>query len=180
LAQVYSALERMLQHQEPYPAVVLDRHWNIVRANRAAPKLFSLFIDPAAQPNPLNLLRTMFSEGGMRPYLANWDVVSRELVQRVFREAVGGVPDNETMVLLRELQAFPLVAELTESPMSQSLPVHPIVFRKADLVLSFFSMIISVGSPLDITAQELRIEAMFPADAATEAFAQSHFRSEPG
>lgn len=178
LAHVHSALERVLQHQEPYPAVVLDRHWNVVRANRAAPKLFSLFIDPAAQPQPLNLLRTMFSAGGMRPCIANWDVVSRELVQRVFREAVGSVPDDETMALLRELQAFPLVAQLTDSPMSQSLPVHPIVFRKRDLELSFFSMIISVGSPLDITAQELRIEAMFPTDAVTEAFAQANFRSD--
>jgi hypothetical protein len=56
------------------------------------------------------------------------------------------------------------------------LPFHPVVFRKDALRLSFFSMVTTVGSPLDVTAQELRIEAFFPSDAATEAFAQEHLR----
>jgi transcriptional regulator with XRE-family HTH domain len=177
LAQVQSALSRVLEHQEPYPAVVLDRQWNIVQTNLAAPKLFSLFIDLEQVPQPRNLLRTMFNPVAMRPWIANWDVVGVELVQRVFREAVGGIPDERTMVLLRELQAYPLSAATDVMPMNRALPFHPVIFKKGALELSFFSMITSVGAPLDITAQELRIEAMFPANAVTEAYAQKHFNS---
>ena len=62
--------------------------------------------------------------------------------------------------------------------MGRALPFHPVNFKKGALELSFFSMIISVGAPLDITAQELRIEAFFPANAVTEAFAQHKLRGE--
>jgi transcriptional regulator with XRE-family HTH domain len=177
LTQLWSALRRLLDHQEPYPAVVLDRQWNVVQTNRAAPRLFGHFIDPQLIPQPPNLLRTMFNPAGMRPWIANWDEVSSGLVQRVFREAVGGIPDERTMALLRELQAYPPAAPAEPLTMGRALPFHPVNFKKGALELSFFSMITSVGAPLDITAQELRIEAFFPADAVTEAFAQHNLRS---
>jgi hypothetical protein len=104
--------------------------------------------------------------------------VAKGLVQRVFREAVGGIPDERTMALLHELQAYPPAAPTEALTMGRALPFHPVNFKKGALELSFFSMIISVGAPLDITAQELRIEAFFPANAVTEAFAQHNLRSE--
>jgi transcriptional regulator with XRE-family HTH domain len=180
LTQLRSTLSRLLEHQEPYPAVVLDRQWNLVHTNRAAPRLFAHFIDLDLVPEPRNLLRTMFNPAGMRPWIANWDVVANELVQRVFREAVGGVPDDRTMALLRELQAYPAAAPPEALTMGRALPFHPVNFKKGSLELSFFSMITSVGAPLDITAQELRIEAFFPADAVTEAFAREHLHSNDG
>jgi transcriptional regulator with XRE-family HTH domain len=178
MGQVRSALARLLEHQEPYPAVVLDRQWNIVQTNRSAPKLFGLFIDLEAQPKPRNLLRTMFDAKGMRPFIANWDVVSRMLVQRVFREAVGGVPDARTISLLHELAANPAASVDLGSASAFALPFHPVRFSKGDLDLSFFSMITTVGAPIDVTAQELRIEAFFPADRETEAFARQHLVPE--
>jgi transcriptional regulator with XRE-family HTH domain len=177
LAQVRRALSRLLEHQEPYPAVVLDRQWNVVQTNRAAPTLFSHFIEPA--PGPRNLLRTMFDPAGMRPWIANWDVVAQTLVRRVFREAVGGVPDRQVLSLLEELTQYP------GSPMPRravgiaELPFFPVEFSKDDLRLSFFSMVTTVGAPLDITAQELRIEAFFPADDNTERFAREHLATSP-
>jgi transcriptional regulator with XRE-family HTH domain len=180
LTQLRSALSRLLDHQEPYPAVVLDRQWNLVQTNRAAPRLFAHFIDLDLVPQPRNLLRTMFNPAGLRPWIANWDVVANQLVHRVFREAVGGIPDDRTMALLRELQAYPPTAPNEALTMGRALPFHPVNFKKDALELSFFSMIASVGAPLDITAQELRIEAFFPADAVTEAFAQKHLRSDDG
>jgi transcriptional regulator with XRE-family HTH domain len=172
MGQVRAALARLLTHQEPYPAVVLDRQWNVLQANRSAPKLFNLFIDLDALPQPRNLLRTMFDAAGMRPFVANWDVVSRTLVQRVFREAVGGIPDARAIALLRELAPHPMASFDAASPAGGPLPFHPVMFSKGDLHLSFFSMITTVGAPVDVTAQELRIEAFFPADAVTEAFAR--------
>lgn len=174
LRQLRKALARLLELQEPYPAVLLDRQWNVVETNRAAPRLFSRFIDLAAIPEPRNLLRTMFRPDGMRPWIENWDEVALSLAQRVFREAVAGVPDQRTLELLAELRGPS--APAADPGAGSRLPFHPVVFRKDGLRLSFFSMVTTVGSPLDVTAQELRIEAFFPSDAATEAFAQEHLR----
>lgn len=174
LTQVRRALTRLLEHQEPYPAVVLDRQWNVLETNRAAPKLFGLFIDLAAIPEPRNLLRTMFDPAGLRPWVANWDVVAQTLIQRVFREAVGGVPDGRVLALLEELQAFPGSPAPEPLTSAGELPFHPVQFQKDALRLSFFSMLTTVGAPLDITAQELRIEAFFPADEETERYAREY------
>ncbi len=178
LTRLRSALSRLLDHQEPYPAVVLDRQWNVVQTNRAAPRLFAHFIDRELMLQPPNLLRTMFNPAGMRPWIANWDEVASGLVQRVFREAVGGIPDERTMALLYELQAYPPTAPNAVLTMGRALPFHPVNFKKGALELSFFSMVTTVGAPLDITAQELRIEAFFPADEVTETFAQDILRSD--
>ena len=93
-------------------------------------------------------------------------------MRRVYREAVGGVPDARVLALLEELRAFP------DSPRPElgggELPFHPVEFRKDELHLRFFSMVTTVGAPRDVTAQELRIEGLFPADEATERFAREH------
>ncbi|HKS07656.1 MAG TPA: helix-turn-helix transcriptional regulator [Gemmatimonadaceae bacterium] len=175
LTQVRRALARLLEHQEPYPAVVLDRQWNIVQTNRAAPKLFSHFIE--LSPGPVNLLKTMFDPARMRPWVANWDVVAQTLMRRVYREAVGGVPDARTLALLDELQRIP-GSPAPSAASTSELPFFPVEFRKGALRLSFFSMVTTVGAPLDITAQELRIEAFFPADDETERFAREHLRTD--
>jgi len=171
MGQLRVALTRLLTLQEPYPAVLLDRQWNVLETNRSAPKLFSLFVDLSAIPQPRNLLRTMF--GRLRPWVENWDEVAESLSQRVFREAVAGVPDQRALELLSELSGAEAQRGLGTG---NRLPFHPVVFQKDSLRLSFFSMVTTVGSPLDVTAQELRIEAFFPTDAATEAFAQEHLR----
>jgi transcriptional regulator with XRE-family HTH domain len=177
LIQVRRALSRLLEHQEPYPAVVLDREWNVLETNRAAPRLFSRFVDLEALPEPRNLLRTIFDPAGLRPWIANWDVVAGTLVQRVFREAVAGVPDPRVLSLLEALRAYPgsPVPSLLDAT---GLPFHPVQFRKGTLNLSFFSMVTTVGAPHDITAQELRIEAFFPTDDVTERFAHDHLAGE--
>jgi len=175
MLQVQHALGRLLAHQEPYPAVVLDRQWNVVQTNRAAPRLFGHFIDLSQLPEPRNLLRTIFDPAGMRPWVANWDEVARTLVQRVFREAVSGVPDSRTLALLDELSELGGVPAWRGAGVGEaSLPFHPLRLEKGGDRLSFFSMVITVGAPTDVTAQELRVEALFPADEVTERFAREH------
>jgi hypothetical protein len=178
MVQVRRALERLLRHQEPYPAVVLDRQWNIVQTNQAGPRLFGLFIDLGALAEPRNLLRSIFDPAVLRPWIANWEDVAASLIDRVFREAVAGVPDQGVLGLLEELRGFGGVPPLQPRAASGSLPFLPVQFRKDQLVLSFFSMLTTVGAPTDITAQELRIEAFFPADDATEVFAREHLASD--
>jgi transcriptional regulator with XRE-family HTH domain len=163
MAIVARAIDRMLQQHEPHPAIVLDRSWNVVRTNEAAPRFFGSFVDLETRPKPRNLLDLMFDPAGMRPFVEEWEKVAAGLVQRVRREAVGQVLDAELQNLLKRLREYPRVAELKPSLMPQS-PVLPITFRRDNERFSYFSLITTVGTPQCITAQELRVKCMFPTD----------------
>ena len=90
--QVRAALGRMLAAHEPFPAVVMDRHWNVVTANSAADAFFGWLLGEREAGEPANVIRLMFDPGGLRPFVANWEAAAEALTQRVHREAVGGVP----------------------------------------------------------------------------------------
>ena len=168
---VTGALERMLRQHEPFPAVVMDRAWNVVMANEAAPCFFGRFIDMEARPKPRNLLHLMFDPAGMRPFIANWEATAKSLFERVYRESVGRVVDDRTRALIRALLAYPDVRADWKTPESAaSLPMVPLGFIRDGRVLNYFSMIATVGTPQTIAAQELRLECMFPADEETEAY----------
>jgi transcriptional regulator with XRE-family HTH domain len=162
-AIVTRAIDRMLRQHEPHPALVLDRHWNVVRTNQAAPRFFGAFVDLEMRPKPRNLLDLMFDPAGMRPFVEEWEKVAAGLLQRVRREAVGQVLDVELQKMLKQLQEYPGVAELKPLLEPQS-PVLPITFRRGKRRFSYFSLITTVGTPQCITAQELRVECMFPTD----------------
>jgi transcriptional regulator with XRE-family HTH domain len=170
---VIRALERLIRQHEPYPAIVLDRHWNVLMTNDAAPRFFNRFIDMAARKGPRNMLHLIFDPLGMRPFVDDWDNVSRSLLQRVYRESVGHVIDDNTRRLLDELLAYPDVPRdwrAHHAPSaSPTMPVIPLGFVSEGVVLRYFSLVTSVGTPQTIAAQELRLECMFPADDATEA-----------
>jgi transcriptional regulator with XRE-family HTH domain len=180
MQSVTGALERMLRQHEPFPAVVMDRYWDVLMTNEAAPRFFNCFIDMAARKTPRNLLHLMFDPNGMRPFIANWEAVAKSLFQRVYRESVGRVIDDRTRALLAALLAYPDVKTEWKNPVELSaMPVIPIGFVRGDQVLSYFSMVTTVGTPQTIAAQELRIECMFPADAATEAHHRKMMGSSP-
>ena len=169
MQSISRALERVLRQHEPFPAVVMDRYWNVTIANDAAPRFFNCFVNMAARKPPRNLLHLMFDPKGMRPYIANWEEVAAGFFQRVYREAVGGVIDEKTKELLATLQTYPNVKPAWKNPnFLRPLPFIPISFMKKGEMLNFFSMITTVGAPLSITAQELRIECLFPADEESE------------
>jgi hypothetical protein len=164
MAQVSRALDRMLEHHEPHPAVVMDRHWDIVRSNRAADTLFTWLLD--GETHPPNVVRLMF--GPLRPHVANWEQAGEALVQRVHREALGGVPDLITRRLLDEVLALPGIPDAWRTPDFATTPLRllPVIFAKDGRELSYFSMVTTVGTPQDITLQELRVESFFPIDPA--------------
>jgi transcriptional regulator with XRE-family HTH domain len=164
MAIVTQAIDRMLEQHEPHPAIVLDRYWNVIRTNQAAPQFFSSFIDLQARPKPRNLLDLMFDPAGMRPFIEEWETVAGGLLQRVRREAVGQVVDVGVAKLLERLREYPGVAQL-KPPLTPQSPVLPIVFRRGSERFSYFSLITTVGTPQCITAQELRVECMFPMHA---------------
>jgi transcriptional regulator with XRE-family HTH domain len=173
MRSVSRALERVLRHHEPYPAIVMDRYWNVFMRNAAAPRFFNAFFDLDARPEPRNMLHLMFDPAAMRPFLVNWEEASRSLIRRIHREAVGRTLDDRTRDLLAALLAYPdvdprLRITYAEDP-EPALPMVPLSFAKEGQVLRYFSMVTTVGTPETIATQELRIESMFPADEATEA-----------
>jgi transcriptional regulator with XRE-family HTH domain len=170
MQSVTKALERILRQHEPFPAVVMDRYWNVLMTNEAAPRFFDCFTNMAARKGPRNLLHLVFDPDGMRPFVANWEEVAKSLFQRVYRESVGRVIDERTKELMAALLAYPDVKSEWKNPIALStMPVIPIGFVKDGQVMNYFSMVTTVGTPQTIAAQELRIECMFPADEATEA-----------
>ncbi|MGF6967626.1 transcriptional regulator with XRE-family HTH domain [Paraburkholderia sp. WC7.3g] len=171
---VVRALERVVRQHEPYPALVMDRDWNVLMTNDAAPRFFNCFIDMAAREGPRNMLHLMFDPRGMRPFVADWEEVARSLLQRVYRESVGRVVGDNTKRLLDELLAYPDVprdwkTHHGSSTTHATMPMIPLGFVSGGAVLRYFSMVTTVGAPQNVAAQELRIECMFPADDATEA-----------
>jgi len=172
-AQVRAALERMLRAHEPYPAVVMDRHWDILDTNTAASTFFGWLLGDQPPGAPANVIRLMFDPAGLRPFVRNWDAAADALIQRVHREAVGGFPDPETIALLDEVLALPGVPPEWRVPDLHTvpLPVVPVEFEKAGLTLSYFSTVTTLGTPQDAMLQEIRIESFFPADEATVAHA---------
>jgi|RhiMethySRZTD1v2_1073278.scaffolds.fasta_scaffold06066_6 transcriptional regulator with XRE-family HTH domain len=174
------ALELILGHQEPHPAVVMNRHWDIVSANRAAQRFFALLLADSdlAENERGNVVRLMFDPRGLRPHVSNWESVAEGLIQRVHREAVGGLLDSASNQLIKEVLAYPDVPQRWRTPdLGVPLaPFIPVAFQKGELAMRYFSTVTTLGTPQDITLQELRVECFFPADAETERRADLHFR----
>jgi len=171
LAAVRGALEAILAQQEPYPAVVMDRDWDIRHANKAASRFFGFLQTghAASPPGPANVLRMMFHPDGVRRYVTNWPDVAEALVRRARREAIGGVTDERAQRILHEVLAYPGVP-VSLASLDAAVPLPPVVpvrFARGDRQFDFFSTVTTLGTPQDVTLQELRIECFFPANNAT-------------
>jgi transcriptional regulator with XRE-family HTH domain len=168
LAEVTSALDYMLAQQEPYPAVVVDRHWNLLKSNVGAVRLVEFLVGPIAQGTPINLADALVAPDVLRPYLTNWADVVRHFIRSVEADAAA---DGliETVALLERLMGYKGVrSALSLAPnKADNGPVLAMHFRKRDASLRLFTTIATLGTPQDITLQELRIECFFPMDEAT-------------
>jgi transcriptional regulator with XRE-family HTH domain len=174
LAPVRMAIDAILKQQEPYPAVVMNRNWDVLTTNQAAARFFELLLDGRTPPGAGNVVRLMFHPEGLRPAVENWEAVARALVGRMHREAIGGALDEDGRRLLAEVLDYPDVPTRWRTPdlTTPLVPVLPVTFRHAAQRFHYFSAVTVLGTPQDITLQELRIECFFPADAATTAAAQ--------
>jgi transcriptional regulator with XRE-family HTH domain len=166
-AIVRHALERMLSQHEPFPALVMDRYWNVVMVNEATRRLFSSFIDLDRWPRPRNILQMIFDPKGLRPFVGDWDRFSASMLQRVRREAVGGAIDEPTQAILDSLPAYVGTDDSAVDERVADLPVIPLTLADADRRLSYFSLVTTVGTPRSPGPQELRVECLVPVDEAT-------------
>lgn len=172
MAAVRHALELTLQHHEPFPALVVNRDWNMVMRNQAADRFISLLGDPETvwknidSSGNYNVMRMTFHPKGMQPLLKNWSQVSTVLLSRLQRE-VAADPGNEGLRhLFEDICAFPGIPEHWRSQDWTTIPapILPLELGLGSQVLKVFSMISTFGTALDITAEELRVETFFPSD----------------
>lgn len=168
LAEVASAIDYMLAQQEPYPAVAVDRHWNLLKANSAAVRLVEFLVGPLPPGTPVNMADALVAPGVLRPYLVNWTEVVRFFIRSVEADASADGSD-ETNALLERLLAYEGVRSAMRAPPPDVAagPVLPMHFRKGDTRLALFTTIATLGTPQDVTAQELRVESFFPMDDTT-------------
>jgi transcriptional regulator with XRE-family HTH domain len=168
MAEARAALTFILNQQEPYPAIVLDRRWNILMSNSATSRFLRLFPEIAAA-GALNGPRLIFHPQGLRPFVQDWEEVAARIIQRLHREVAANPGDSATGALLEELLGYPDVPGRWRTPDlgSPSLPLLSICYTRDGRFFRFFSTYTTFGTPQDVTLQELRIESFFPADEPT-------------
>ena len=168
LAHIANAVDYMLAHQEPYPAVAVDGRWNLIKANGAAVRLVEFLIGPLPPGEPVNLADALVAPDVLRPFLVNWAEVVRYFIRSVEADAAAD-GSEETGALLTRLLAYKGVRSAIRSPMPEPAggPVLAMHFRKGETSLALFTTIATLGTPQDVTAQELRVESFFPLDEAT-------------
>ena len=165
LAPVREALDLVLTRHEPYPALVIDRHWNVVAANSATVALAE-FVDPSLLEPPINMPRVMRV---LVPRIVNLGEVRAYFAGRLARQAaISG--DEDLAALVEEMASFP-VPEQAHDPASEAAVrgiLMPLRLRMPDGgELSFFGTVATFGTAVEVTTSELSIESFFPADEAT-------------
>jgi transcriptional regulator with XRE-family HTH domain len=179
LAPVRRAIDFMLKQQEPYPAVVIDRLWNLLQANDAA-NAFTVFLFEGMPPAPPpgkgpNLLRWILDPQALRSKIANWEEVARYLVSTTYAEILAAGGEPRALAFIEEIMAYPDVPasfrklRFEERP----APVLTVDYLVGGRALSVFTTIATLGTPQDITLQEVRIESFFPADDRSDALFRS-------
>jgi transcriptional regulator with XRE-family HTH domain len=164
---VRTALAQVLESHDPYPAVVVDRHWNLVSANRAVLAIFTEGVAPHLLEPPANALRVTLHPEGMAPRIENLAEYSGHLVGRLRREAATS-GDPELHRLAAELEGYPGVShEHADNGVAGRLFVPLALRADRGRTLRFFSTVATFGTALDITIAELAIESFFPADPET-------------
>ncbi len=169
LASARQAVEMILKSHEPYPALAVDRHWQMVAANRMLPLLLAKVHESLMAP-PVNVLRLSLHPQGLAPQIINLGQWRAHLFERL-RQQIHATGDGALAALLEELRSYPVPAGRADTRIDGELPgvLLPLHFQTDNGVLSFISTTTIFGSPVDVTLQELALETFFPADDATGA-----------
>jgi transcriptional regulator with XRE-family HTH domain len=164
LTRLRAALRQILTGHEPYPALVVNRWWEMLDSN-AAIAVLTEGCDSALLTPPVNALRVSLHPDGMAPRIANLAEWRAHILERLHRQA-HSTRDRRLAELHAELAAYP--GGVTERPELTDVAV-PLRLLHGDQELAFFSMTAVVGAPLDVTVAEVAIESFYPADAETAA-----------
>lgn len=165
MMMVRSALRQVLAATEPYPALAVDRHWNLVDANAAVALFTRDAPDDLLEP-PFNVLRFSLDPRGLGDRIVNIGQWRRHLFDRLDRQ-IKVTGDPVLIELLAELQGYPFTDDTDEDPtLSGDVAVY-LRLRVDGKELLFFSTVTTFGTPLDVTVDELSVESFYPADDKT-------------
>jgi len=174
MGELRRLLDLILDHHDPFPALVVDPRWSVLATNAGARRVIAAFVDDpqalAAIGN--NAMHMLFHPGGFRPSIVNWNEVAGAVLGRLRSEGLGD-SSGAGAQLLDSLAAYgplPAPRELVVTAPRLLVPVH---LRRGALELRFFTTLATLGTPVDVTAHELRIETYYPIDAATAAWARA-------
>ena len=153
----------MLAQQEPYPAVVVDRRWNLLQANKGAIAMVEYLVGPLTPGAAINLADALVAPDVLRRYLTNWQEVVAYFVRSVEADAAADAT-KETAALRDRLLSYPGVQESLATPSVETVaaPILPMRFAKGQVSLELFTTLTILGMPQDATLQEMRIESFFP------------------
>jgi transcriptional regulator with XRE-family HTH domain len=169
MTHMHGMVQFVLDRHQPYAAVALDRHWNVLLRNDAAGHFFSALTSPALSAGRQNILRVSFHPEGTRRWIVNWAEVESHLLRRVELQ-LSSVDDPIGRDLLAEIKGYASASTAASSrpaprPGDLLLPIH---ICKGELDLRLFSAMMTLCRPQDVTLQELRVETWFPADQESE------------
>lgn len=168
---VREALSIMLENHEPYPAMVFDWDWNVLKTNNAYCRMVQAIVhDPGRLPQTNNMMELLFDPNGFRPYIENWEEIAALLLLRLQRERM--FYQDRQSDLLDRLKQYPGVpAHWHEQSYARAAePMAPVIIMHGERRLKLFSTLASFGTAIDVTMQELIIEHYFPVDGYTRTF----------
>jgi hypothetical protein len=160
----------MVPRHEPYPMVVRNRRYDVLRSNDGAARRLGRFVaEPEAMTPPLNLFQALFDPRLTRPFVVEWERVARQLLSRLHREALADPSNGELGQLVTTLLGYPDVPAAWRQP-DFSLPSEPTLavrLRRDALELGFLTTMTVFSAPQNVALEELRLESYFPLDDAT-------------
>jgi transcriptional regulator with XRE-family HTH domain len=179
MAEVRRAIEFIVGHQEPYPAFVMNRRWDVLMASNGAKRVADFLIGGSRHGN---MLLQFFDPEDLRSVVVNWEEVAGDLMRHLHDEVAAAAEDSAIHGLLEQVLRYPGVPShwRTRDLGGEPPPVLTVEFRKGGRTLRFFSTITTFGTPRDVTLDELRIECAFPADQGTAEFCRALERHPSG
>ena len=168
LKSARQAIELILKGHEPFPALVIDKYWNIVSSNAPLRAFLELVSDQALLTPPVNVLRLTLSLGGLAPHIVNFKEWRAHLLDRL-RRHVELTADLKLIALEKELTKYPSLGldDHRQQQTNYSNVLVPLKLATPAGTLSLFSTVTVFGTPTEITLSELALEAFYPADDAT-------------
>jgi transcriptional regulator with XRE-family HTH domain len=166
MGSVRSAVDRILAGHEPYPAVAVDRWWDVVAANRPIATLLA-DVDPAVLGPPTNVYRLTLHPDGIARLIVNLPEFAHHLLDRLRHDA-HATGDPRLRDLLAEVESYPTVRSLPRHIDTPDGVVVPMRLRHPQGELAMFTTVTTFGTPADVTVAELALELFYPADPATE------------
>ncbi len=188
MVAIREALDATLRHHEPYPALAVDRQWNVVLQNSAVDRLLELVGSPSGvwqrvDPSGMrNLMRLALHPHGMQPLVRNWQQTASVLLTRLRREVTANPADAQLRALLSDLCALPGIPPGWRHAVWDTAPPPVLGLELGNNgapSLKLFSLACTFGTAMDVTAGELRLELFFPENEFTAEFLRGKHRLRP-